>query len=153
MALLLISFAPFALLAKGPTTKITIEGARFPRPIGITDPAITKQFQVFAGPGTSSNQSSSFIVDWALGPVTPPALESYRVSFYLQEYPHPYVVLYAPDPSGKGGYVYLPGKHDAVYSTNVAIIYRGIEGNWFRALPRWEDLVRPLIETELKLSN
>ena len=152
-ALLLISFAPFALLAKGPTTKITIEGARFARPIEITDPAITKQFQVFDGPGTSSKESSSFIVDWALGPVTPPALESYRVSFHPQEYAHPYVVLYAPDPSGRGGYVYLPGKHDAEYTTNVGIIYRRVEGNWFRALPRWEDLARPLIEKELKLSN
>jgi hypothetical protein len=36
---------------------------------------------------------------------------------------------------------------------NVAIIYRGVEGNWFRALPRWENLARPLIEKELKLSH
>jgi hypothetical protein len=148
----LISLAPFPSFGKGPTTKITLESAHLFRPIEITDPAIIKDFPVFSGPGASGRQSTSLIVDWAAGPVTPkPGLESYRVSFHLQEYPRPYVVLYAPDPSGKVGYVYLPGKHDAVYSTNVAIIYRGVEGNWFRALPRWEDLARPLIEKELKL--
>jgi hypothetical protein len=139
LALLLISFVPSALLAKGPATKITIESPKFARPIEITDPVITKQLQVF----------SSLIVDWASGAVTPPAgLETYPVSFHVEEYAHPYVVLYAPDPSGKQGYVYLPGKEDEWYRTNIGMIWRHVEGQWFRALAEWEDLARPLIEKQ-----
>jgi len=150
---LLISFASFPSFAKGPTRKITIENPRFPKPIEITDPATTTNFQVFAGPGTSTNEAQSLIIDWATGAVTPPSgLESYRVSFYLPGYVHPYVVLYAFDHSNKQGYVYLPGKKDEWYRTNISIVTRRVEGNWFRALVRWEDVARPMIEKQLTIS-
>ena|SRR5215510_11279900 len=97
---LFICVASAPALAKGPTTRITIENPRFTRPIVITDAAIIKDFQVFAGPGNM-------------------------------------------------GYVYLPGREDRWYGTNVCIIYRRLEGNWFRVLSRWEDLARPMIEKQL----
>ena len=144
LAVLLVSGASPVLFAKGPTTEITIESPLFARPIEITDPAITKQFQVFA----------SLIVDWASGAVAAPSgLESYRVSFYVGEYAHPYVVLYAPDPSDKQGYVYVPGARDEWYPTNVSMIIRHVEGRWFRALASWEGVARPLIERQRRSSQ
>jgi len=62
------------------------------------------------------------------------------------------VVLYGYDPSNKKGYVYLPGKENEWYRTNVSIVLRYVEGNWFRALANWDDVARPMIEKQLTLS-
>jgi hypothetical protein len=143
---LIISFASSLSFAKGPTTKITIESPRLVKQIEITDPRLTKEFPVFAGPQT-------LLVDWAAGPSNPGSgAETYRVSFYLAHYVKPYIVLYAYDHSKQQGYLYVPGKEDQSYRTNVSIVLRGVEGHWFRALPRWEDIVRPMIEKQLTIS-
>jgi len=157
LALVLTCVTSITSFAKGATTKITIENPGFASPIEITDPNVAKNFQVFAGPGThvfggpatGGNESRSFIMDWTTGGIKPPVgLESYRVSFHLAEYPHPYVVTYAFDRSNEQGYVYLPGKGDEDYR-NVSIIFRHVEGQWFRALSTWNDIARPLIEAKL----
>jgi len=149
----LINVAALSLFAKGPTKKITIEGPNLARPIEITDPDVTKDFQVFGGLGTSNSESNGLIADWASGAVTPPSgLETYRVSFYLDEYPHPYVVLYAFNPSTSQGYVYIPGKADEWYRTNISIIIRHVEGTWFRTRMRWEQVARPLISKQLTVN-
>jgi hypothetical protein len=155
LVILLISFASLSALAKGLPSKITIENSKFDRPIVITDSEITHKFSVFAGPGTSGNEPRSLIMDWAGGAVTPPPseLETYRVSFYVDGYALPYVVLYAFNSSKKQGYVYLPGKGEESYRQNVSMIIRGVEGHWFRALPLWEDVATPLIQRQLALSR
>src|ERR1051326_2841743 len=68
VALLLLVSSPLA--AKGPTLKITIKGSDLPKLIDITDAAILKQFNIWTGPGTSSNEAKSFIIDWSRGVVT-----------------------------------------------------------------------------------
>ena len=91
----------------------------------------------------------SFIVDWSQGPVTdvPHALQKYRVSFYVsfQQERAAYVVFYGYDPVTGNGYVYLPGRSDQYYDLNVGTIFRGVEGNWFRAWSVWENMAKPLI--------
>ena len=151
--------------AKGETTKITISGANLANPVEITDANIIKQFQVWSGPGTSVciggrgncvEGREGFIVDWLSGAVAerPSGLQHYEVSFYVTDarsagQPGPehlaYVVSYEYDPAGPRGYVYLPGKGDQWYPLNSASIYRGREGNWFRATRAWQDVVVPLI--------
>ena len=42
------------------------------------------------------------------------------------------------DPATGQGYVYLPGKSDEPYRLNTKAIYRGREGNWFRANAAWQ---------------
>jgi len=151
--IVLIGIAAVSLFAKGPTKKITIEGPSLARPIEITDPNVTRDFQVFGGLGTSNRESNGLIADWASGAVAPPSgLETYRVSFYLDEYPIPYVVLYAFDPSTSQGYVYIPGKADEWYRTNISIIIRHVEGTWFRTRMRWEQVARPLISKQLTVN-
>jgi hypothetical protein len=133
------SYFAFAVLL----ISFTIDSPRLSKPIEITDPAITKQFPVFG------SSSSSLIIDWAAGPITPPlGLESYRVSLDAG-YAHPYIVLYAFDHSNKQGYVYVPGREHESYRTNTSMILRGVEGSWFRASRPWEDLARPMIENQL----
>ena len=152
------------LLAKGPTTRITISGSSLTNPIEISDVNIIKEFQVWAGPGTKMcvggiancvEGTEGFIVDWSSGAVSerPSGLERYQISFYVNDHSASrsgparlaYVVSYEYDSATAQGYVYLPGKTDQWYSLNTESIYRGREGNWFRAAAAWQDAVVPLI--------
>ena len=138
---------PVLLSAKGDTVRIAITGGDLSTPIEIVDPAVTSHFQVWAGPGTSSNETHSLNVDWSRGTVDPPkGLPFYEVSFVTtRQNPGTYAVRYAVDPSTKQGYVYIPGKMDAEYQDNVWLIYHGVEGHWFHAWAEWEKIANPLI--------
>ena len=150
---LLVIFSATALVfAKGSTTKITITGGGLERAVEISDPEVLKDFNVWSGPGTFANDvegTEGFIVDWASGPATDRAngLRTFELSFYVRYANRPfneqpdqlaYVVSYAVDPTTGQGYVYLPGKSDEPYRLNVTAIYRGHEGNWFRANAAWQ---------------
>src|SRR3979411_535707 len=142
---------PLFLAAKGPTLKITIKGAAIARPIEITDPNILAQFNVWEGAGVQVNnvpQDHGFIINWGKGVVAEPpnGLRRYEVSFHvMHQGPSVYIVSYAYDPATDQGCVYLPGGGES-YNTNTFLIYRGIEGNWFRATSEWTNAVTPLIE-------
>ena len=152
---LLIMSVPTPLLAKMKTVKITIKGSDLKKPIEISDPDILANFNVWTGPGTSSNapgfnaDSPSFIIDWSQGPVRKPpeSLRRYQVSFHTDPNEQiVYVVYYAVSPGAEQGYVYLPGGSDEWAGLNVRSIWRGVEGKWFRAWNTWERVARPLIE-------
>ena len=117
---LLILSVPTPLLAKGKTVKITIKGADLKTPIEISE--ILANFQVWTGPGTSTADRQSLIIDWSQGPVkeTPPALRRYQVSFYAAPNDQiVYVVYYGFTPGAEQGYVYLPGESDEWAGLNV----------------------------------
>jgi len=146
---LLILSVPSLLLAKGKTVKITIKGADLKTPIELTDPKILANFQVWTGPGTSTADRQSLIIDWFQGPLSKPSesLRRYEVSFHTD--PHEqivYVVYYAFSSGAEQGYVYLPGESDEWAGLNVRTIFHGVEGKWFRAWSAWEHVARPLIE-------
>jgi hypothetical protein len=129
------------MLAKGKTVKITIKGADLKTPIEISDPEILANFQVWTGPGTSTADRQSLIIDWSQGPVkeTPLALRRYQVSFYAAPNDQiVYVVYYGFTPGAEQGYVYLPGESDEWAGLNVRLIWRGEEGKWFHAWSAWE---------------
>lgn len=156
--LVVLSAAPSTVLAKGITTKVVIEGPDLSKPIEITDRKILANFNVWAGPGTFSTptppgfnpSAPSFIIDWSQGPIDeiPKTAHKYQVSFYSEERgEHPiYVVYYAVADTSSPGYVYLPGKGEEWWRTNVTSIARGVEGKWFHAWSAWESIARPLIE-------
>ena len=148
LSIFVLLLAP-ELLAKGKTVKIVIAGGDLAKPIEISDPHRLANFQVWTGPGTSSNQGQGLIVDWARREVKelPEGLTNYEVSFYVNEPTErvAYVVLYAFDPSTRHGYVYIPGKSDQYFESNVRTIFRGVEGNWFHAWVIWDSLAGPLI--------
>ena len=148
---LLILCVPTPLLAKGKTVKVTIKGAVLKTPIEISDPKILANFQVWTGPGTSTADRQSLMIDWSQGPVRkPPAsLSRYRVSFHTDPNDQiVYVVCYAFSPGSVPGYVYVPGEADEWHGLNVRSVARGVEveGKWFRAWSAWERVARPLIE-------
>lgn len=149
LTLLTMVGIPAGLFAKGATGRITIKGADLITPIEITDPKILTNFCAWTGPGTSSSEPQGLIVDWSRGVVAEPpkGLQRCEVSFYtkaLNTRPV-YVVLYGYDASSEQGYVYLPGRSEEWYRLNVKTIFRGIEGNWFRAWTVWDKVARPLI--------
>ena len=159
-ALCLVIFSATALVvAKGATTKITITGAGLQSPVEITDPEVLKNFNVWSGPGTFANGvegTEGFIVDWASGAVTdrPNGLRTFELSFYVRYANRPfseqmdqlaYIVAYAVDPVTGQGYVYLPGSSDEPYRLNTKAIYRGCEGNWFRANAAWQTAFRNIV--------
>lgn len=132
------------LSAKEPTTKIEVKGPGMATPIVITDADILQEFQVWAGPGTTSNEPQSLIIDWLKGSISEPSKEltRYDVSFYARVPESErlvYLVSYCYDPSAGEGYVYLP-------KSNVATIMHFNEGHWFFAWKRWDRVIRPLIE-------
>ena len=149
LALLLLLSLP--LIAKGPTLKITIKGSDLPKCIDITDPAILQQFNIWTGPGTSSNEAKSFIVDWSRGVVTDrlSGLRQYQILFYADHgsglNQPAYVVSYEFDDSSGRGYVYLPGNGEESYELNARSIYRRVEGNWFYASEEWDALAKSLL--------
>jgi hypothetical protein len=143
-ALLILSVQ---LSAKGKTVRVTISGGDLSAPIAISNPEAVARFQVWAGPGTSTNEAQSLNVDWSRGTVDrPEGLQIYEISFVTTREDHGmYMVRYAMDPSTNQGYVYLPGKTDKEYRDNVWLILRGVEGQWFHACAEWEELANPLI--------
>jgi hypothetical protein len=147
---LLTLSVPSPLLAKGKTVKIAINGSDLKTPIEISDPNILASFRVWAGPGTSTADRQGLIIDWSQGPVREPpqAFRGYQISFYVEGLKDQivYVVYYAFSPGAEGGYVYIPGKSDQWYKLNVRTIFRGVEGEWFRAWSAWERVARPLIQ-------
>ncbi len=149
VALWLMMSTASPILAKQKTVKITISGADLKKPIEISDPEILANFQVWAGPGTSSAERQSLIIDWSQGPVrkSPESLRRYQVSFHTDPNDQiVYVVYYAFSPDAEQGYVYLPGGSDEWAGLNVRSIWHGVEGQWFRAWSAWERIARPLIE-------
>ena len=139
---------PWTLRAKGRTLRVVIEGANLRAPVQIAGAPILDDFNVWAGPGTSTNEPDGFIIRWAQGATAEPSkgLPRYQVSFYTDDRKGPsYVVYYCYDPSTKSGYVYLPGRADKWYRVNMGSIARGIEGNWFRARASWDSAAEPLI--------
>jgi hypothetical protein len=154
VALVPVLAVPTLLSAKGVTTKIVIEGSSLAAPVEISDPALLKNFVVWAGP------REGFIVDWASGPVreAPSEVQRFEVAFYVKYANRPlagqqdqlaYVVLYELG-NTPTSYVYLPGRGDEWYGLNTRSIYRGREGRWFRANRDWQRTVRPLIERALR---
>jgi hypothetical protein len=152
----LIVSAATPLLAKANTVKITIKGTNFKAPIEISDPKILANFQVWTGPGTSSNEKQGFIIDWSQGPVREMSqvlrghgvmFHEYQVSFRIGPNDQiAYVVYYSFSPGEEQGYVYVPGESDEWYGLNVRTVFRGVEGKLFRAWDAWERVARPLIE-------
>ena len=155
---LLVIFSVTAVVfAKGTTTKITITGGGLQSPVEISDPQVLKNFNVWSGPGTFANDvegTEGFIIDWASGAVRdrPNGLRAFELSFYVryanrtfseQTDQLAYIVSYAVDPAK--GYVYLPGKSDELYRLNTRAIYRGREGNWFRANAAWQAAFRNVV--------
>jgi hypothetical protein len=128
------------LEAKLPTVKIVVRGAGLARPIELTDEKLLANFRVWAGPGTSSNEAQSLIVDWGQGTAAVPAkgLTRYEVSFYAA-LPEPrlvYVVTYCYDRAAGRGYVYVPGS-----SLNLGTILHGNEEQWFHAWRLWDEWI------------
>ena len=86
--------APALLSAKGDTIRIIITGGDLAAPIEITDPAIVIRYNVWAGAGTSSNESHGLNVDWSGGMVEPPkGLSIYDVAFVTTRQ-NPGIVLF-----------------------------------------------------------
>jgi len=150
----LLALVPARLLAKTATTRITIEGnhLRFE----ITNPGTLAQFNIWSGPGTSSHQSQSFIVDWSRPLASAPrGLPRYQVSFYGRLAAEQtddrliYVVSYAYDADSGRGYVYLPGGADPGYALDVSTIHHGVEGTWFHAWSMWDHVAGPLLNCGL----
>jgi len=158
--LVLALVAPIACMAKSETARIEI--AQGKRALVTLGPESASQFTIWTGPGTSSTDSNTTdsprdFADWSSGAVEPPAkLRVYKVRFYcaaLGEFEREtipsnlcYGVRYGVDPDTGQGYIQIPKEGDRDFPKNTQTILRGVEGRWFRASDRWEEVVRPQID-------
>lgn len=159
---------PLLVSAKGETTRIEIAHGKRPF-VTLEGPASAGQFTIWSGPGTSwgpagepgqMSTSPGDFADWLAGAVEPPQkLAVFKVRFFCaarqeQQPDIPpshqcYGVRYAIDPQTQLGYIQIPPERDKDFPDNTRTIYRGVEGRWYRASARWEELVRPRIQEEL----
>jgi len=166
----LLTALPLLAAAKGETTRIEIAHKKKPF-VTLNGPATAGQFTIWSGPGTESGlpgaeqptSSEEDFADWAAGAIEPPAkLAIFKVRFFCAAQLEPgapppqvtpshqcYGVRYAIDPDSQQGYIQIPPAHDKDFPYNTETIYRGVEGRWYRASARWEELVRPRINEEL----
>lgn len=128
--------------AKGPVDKITITGPGLTDTIEITDPKILA-FDPWGGT----------FIDWRRGILAQPPLidQAYPVFFSLKNSEGRLQVIYAlqyyPDPSGQGGYVYLPGPEDQWYRVNIGTIMRSeSDGKWHYASGEWNTVMLRLLK-------
>jgi hypothetical protein len=145
--------------SKGAITRIVIDPTGPGSSIEITDPNVLATFTIWSGPGvagwdmahtTPNPGDPTFLIEWPTGPVSdlPPDLKQYKVTMYVADREAPgnrYEVLYRVNSSVRNGYIYLPGPDDDIGRWNTWLIYREVEGNWFRASQVWEAVVKPLI--------
>jgi hypothetical protein len=150
----LLAFATLLPLpAKGTTDKITIRGAG--RAVEIKDAKLLEEFRFGPGPGNCLyvagncvQRTVGWIAEWVHGPVAEPeaSLPRYEVSFHLTMLSNgepgeerEYIVYFVYSPSGRQGYVYLPGPGEPHYQENVSLILRGAQwdGHWFLATDEW----------------
>lgn len=164
LAVLAVLAAPAPALAKGETVKIEIKGRGLARPLEITAPEVVRSFSIWNGPGTTASgqpvhldpsKQAGLFIDWPKGKAQqrPDGLPTFEVTFQLRlgtSNSRSYAVLYQFDAATPGGFIYLPGRDDEKYASNVSLIARGVEGNWFYSSAAWERLVRPLIEEALR---
>ena len=155
-----VALVPASVVAKGPTTRITITDISGARSVHIVDPIVLVRFNVWDGPGTFSgppNQvtegSTGFIVDWRAGATAsrPSGLDEFEVAFFVKpqgEAPEQlaYTVLYARDSRSGDGFVYLPGRNDAQFRLNTQSIYRGYEGQWLRGSQEWQRAAKHVLQ-------
>src|SRR3954470_17367537 len=124
---ILVACAGAVVSAKGTTTRISIAGANLERPIDITDNAVVEQFNVWSGPGTSSDGvpgTEGFIADWSAPVVHEGATGArrYEISFFTRFRENAgeqlaYIVDY--DYNQADAFVFIPDRPDPRFALNV----------------------------------
>ncbi len=154
--LLLVALLASTAEAKGPVVRIEIrDGVR--APLVISDAAIVDEFSIWNGPSVRTYGASGVenppahvlevadgrFIDWPAGMVRQhrAGLPRFEVSFYVatpRDGLHEYIVGYEVDVAAKQGYIYPPRWANS-------LLWHGVEGNWFLAADRWDELVMPLV--------
>lgn len=146
--------------SKGETVKIMIVGDKLASPIEITCPDIVGQFNIWNGPGVGTRgpdgaqhppayldpeRTAGRFIDWPRGNATdlPSGMQRLEVTFYIAGRKTPvhdgkYLFAYEIDSVKRRGYIYLPRWRGSYIS-------HGVEGNWFYASERWDELIMRII--------
>lgn len=162
---LAILCGPGTAIAKCETAEIVVRGPGIGDSLSVPAAEGAAGFNVWNGPRVRINGKAVHLdpahargnfVDWRHGPVAAPpdGNSNFRISFLCRfEAPAGVQEIYAIDysflPGIDGGYVYLPGRNDARYASNVATIIHGVEGNWYRSTQDWERIIRPILENAI----
>lgn len=132
-----------SLFARGNavTVRLDITGGRLKQPLVVREQAILDLSGVyqgtFLGPVTDAVQPSwsryavTFVVEPQIfTPALPPGTQ------------RTYVAHYVRNPETGEGFVYLPGRGEDGYRTNIGMIIRdGDDGQWHHAFPTWAELL------------
>ena len=141
LALTVAASLPLAARGNAVTVRLDISGGALTRPLVITEQAILNLSGVYQG--------------IFLGPVTKviePSWPRYVVTFVVEPQiftpalpagtQRTYVAYYARNPETDEGFVYLPGRGEDGYRTNIGMIIRdGHDGRWHQAFPTWAELL------------
>lgn len=130
------------VIAKGSVDKITIEGPGLAGSFEITDSEILSRYDPWGGQFIGTGGP-------LVGP-PPHVKEPYLVKFYLEnqrgDLTLRYMFYYYFNPTGRTGYIYLPGPGEPYYPVNAGTIIRGkSDGQWFKAMPGWDDVMADVV--------
>lgn len=156
----LLILATSASWSKGQNVRIEIVGDGLSEPIVITDREILGLFNIWNGPGVTvrgpdgvpyppahlnPNKSNGRFIDWPRGmaPERPSGLQRLEVTFFVGVPTQPndersYIFAYEVDMRDSRGFIYLP-----MWMNN--LISHGVEGNWFYATKRWNEVIAPIV--------
>ena len=78
------------------------------------------------------------------GPDEATQLPSFEVTFYVgkRERQRDYPFTYSFNQLDRQGFIYLP-------QGSTSLIVHGVEGRWFYASKRWDELIWPMVESAL----
>ena len=143
-AVLAVTVATTPLIARGNavTIRLDITGGRLTQPLSITERALLDRSGVYQGGFLGDLEINGVDPQWSRYAVTFIVAPQIPTAACPAETRKAYVAIYARNPQTDEGFVYLPGRGEDGYRTNIGMMIRdGHDGRWHRASPEWASLL------------
>jgi len=141
LALTVVLSPPLVARGNAVTVRLDITGGRLRQPLAVREQVILDLSGVyqgtFLGPVTDAVKPtwSRYVVTFVVEPQIPTATLPAGTQ-------RTYVAHYVRNPETDEGFVYLPGRGEDGYRTNIGMIIRdGHDGRWHHAFPAWSELL------------
>jgi len=138
-----VASAP-SLIARGNavTIRLDITGGRLTQPLAITERALLDLSGVYQGTFLGDLEINGVDPNWSRYALTFVVAPQIPTAACPADSRKAYVAYYVRNPATDEGFVYLPGRGEDGYRTNISMMIRdGDDGRWHRAHPDWAALL------------
>jgi hypothetical protein len=142
LALTFASTLPLIARGNAVTIRLDITGGRLTKPLAITERAILDLSGVYQGSFLGDLETNGVDPSWSRYALTFVSAPQIPTASLPAETRRTYVAYYVRNPATDEGFVYLPGRGEDGYRTNISMMIRdGHDGRWHRATPEWAALL------------